>query len=90
MERKGSSEILMQKMQKVGSSEMLVTIHRTSRWRNPQDSSLSASHELFLDTGNTGVCRVRAASRCLAKTVMFQCPNRFLYVFFTFPDARPK
>ena len=84
MERTSSSEIWVQKMQKVGSSEMLVTIHRTARWRNPQDSRLSASLELFLDTGNAGVSTVRAASRCLAKAAVFLCLNRFLYMFLQF------
>jgi hypothetical protein len=81
MERTGSSEILVQKMQKVGFSEMFVTIHRTARWLSPQHSRRSASHELYLDTGNASVSSVRAASRYLAQVAMFLSLNSFLYVF---------
>jgi hypothetical protein len=58
-----------------------LTIHRTARWRSPQYSSLSASHELYLDTGHVSMSSVLAASRCLAQVAMFQSLNRFLYVF---------
>jgi hypothetical protein len=64
--------------------------HRTAWWCSPQHSSLSASHELYLDTGNASMTSVQACSRCLAQVTVFLSLNRFIVRVFTFNYARAK